>query len=86
MSVPSATDEIPRLRWQCRRGMKELDALLVAYLERRYPSADPAEKSAFAAFLALPDPVLIDYLLNRQPVEDPAIANVVEHVLRQDLS
>ena len=57
---------------------------LAAYLERRYPEADAAEKSAFERFLSLPDPVLIDYLLNRKPAEDPAIANVVEHVLRQD--
>ena len=84
MSETNPPDELPRLRWQCRRGMKELDALLVAYLESRYVVADAAEKSAFSAFLTLPDPVLIDYLLNRQEPEDPAIANVVRHVLRQD--
>ena len=31
--------------------MKELDALLVAYLERRYGEAPDAEKTAFQAFL-----------------------------------
>lgn len=80
------SDEVPRLRWQCRRGMKELDALLVAYLERRYENADATEKSAFATFLTLPDPVLVDYLLNRKQPEDPAIAHVVQHVLKQDLA
>ena len=66
--------------------MKELDALLVAYLEGRYLEAGPAEKSAFSAFLGLPDPVLIDYLLNRKQPEDPAIADVVRHVLNHDHS
>ena len=66
--------------------MKELDALLIAYLERRYADADDAEKASFASFLALPDPVLVDYLLNRQQAEDPGIAAVVEHVLSQDLT
>ena len=80
----TATASPARLRWQCRRGMKELDALLIAYLERRFPAADEAEKSAFSAFLELPDPVLIDYLLNRKVAEDPGIAAVVEHVLSQD--
>ncbi len=78
------TDEMPRLRWQCRRGMKELDALLLGYLERRYARADVEEKSAFATFLDLPDPVLVDYLLNRKAPLDPAIADVVRHVLSQD--
>ena len=79
-------DELPRLRWQCRRGMKELDALLVAYLDSRYVEADAEEKSAFTSFLALPDPVLIDYLLHRKEPEDSAIANVVQHVLNHDHS
>ena len=34
-----------RLSWQCRRGMKELDALLSAYLRDRYDDAPDAEKA-----------------------------------------
>ena len=66
--------------------MKELDALLLAYLERRYDDASDAEKTSFQAFLELPDPVLIDYLLNRKEPEDQGIASIVEHILSQDLS
>jgi len=73
--------EESRLRWQCRRGMRELDELLVRYLETRYAGADDEEKSAFEAVLALPDPELNGYLLQRQvPVSD-AIANVIKLIL-----
>lgn len=47
-----------RVRWLCRRGMKELDVMLGRYLERRWPEADEAEREAFAELLELQDPVL----------------------------
>lgn len=75
--------EESRLRWQCRRGMRELDELLLAYLETRYPLADEAEKAAFEAVLALADPEINAYLLQRQiPASEP-IARVIEQILRR---
>lgn len=39
------------LRWRCRRGMRELDLLLTAYLERVYESASAVDQARFAALL-----------------------------------
>lgn len=50
-----AAEEEARLRWRCRRGMRELDLLLLAWLEQRYPTADEPSRRAFAALLALED-------------------------------
>ena len=75
--------EESRLRWQCRRGMRELDELLVRYLETRYPIADDHEKATFRGVLELPDPELNAYLLQRQtPVSEP-IADVIKLILSQ---
>lgn len=71
-----------RLRWQCRRGMRELDELLLRYLERDYPAADPQEKAEFRAFLALADPDMNAYLLQRQTPSSEGIARVVKRILR----
>jgi len=71
-----------RIRWQCRRGTRELDELLIAYLESRYAQAPADEKAAFRAFLELSDPELISYLLqNKQPAADLAI--VVDAILNR---
>lgn len=70
-----------RLRWRCRRGMRELDQLLSGYLERRYPQAPAAEKAAFAALLELPDPQLAGYFLGRVAPEEPAVVAVVKRIL-----
>ena len=63
--------------------MRELDELLIRYLESRYPSADDEEKAAFQAVLALPDPDLNGYLLQRQVPSSKSIAGVIEHILSQ---
>ena len=73
--------EESRLRWQCRRGMRELDELLLRYLESRYERADDDEKVAFQAVLALPDPELNGYLLQRQKPDSESIANVINLIL-----
>jgi antitoxin CptB len=48
-------DELAKLRWQCRRGSRELDLLLNRYLETRYPVADEEEKARFVEMLKLDD-------------------------------
>ncbi len=69
-----------QLRWQCRRGMRELDQLLLRFLENEYPAAGETQKSAFRELLALPDPELIGYLLGGQIPVDTHIANVVSRI------
>ncbi|NOQ16542.1 MAG: succinate dehydrogenase assembly factor 2 [Methyloprofundus sp.] len=60
--------EIKRLRWQCRRGVKELDDILSAYLELEYIAATAVEQRAFVALLKLEDDKLLAYFfLNNAP-------------------
>ena len=58
--------EESRLRWQCRRGMRELD---------------DHEKAAFETVLQLADPELNGYLLQRQTPASEPIARVIKHIL-----
>ena len=69
-----------RLRWQCRRGMRELDLLLTDYLENDYSHSSDEQKQAFRELLGLPDPDLIGYLLGAQTPPDIALANVVSQI------
>jgi antitoxin CptB len=71
-----------RLRWRCRRGMRELDVVLVRYLERDWPAAGAAEKAAFRALLERQDPDLNALLLGRIEPESEALARVMECLRR----
>ncbi len=74
------SSEISRLRWRCRRGMRELDVLLQRYLDQRYASAAEEEQQAFEALLELPDPELFAYVVKREQPSDPQRANVVHRL------
>ncbi|MCH7821591.1 MAG: succinate dehydrogenase assembly factor 2 [Proteobacteria bacterium] len=60
--------------------MRELDELLLGYFERHYGQAGDNEKVAFRSLLALSDPELVGYLLQKEiPAADFAL--VIEHIL-----
>jgi succinate dehydrogenase flavin-adding protein (antitoxin of CptAB toxin-antitoxin module) len=62
--------------------MRELDDLLLGYLDRCYDLAPDDEKQAFQTLLGLSDPEIVGYLLNNQ---EPAteLRRVVEHILER---
>ncbi|MFI3187308.1 MAG: succinate dehydrogenase assembly factor 2 [Methylococcaceae bacterium] len=55
--------QLDRLKWQCRRGTKELDLLLNRYLETGYLLADQQEQALFEELLALEDDQLSGVLI-----------------------
>ena len=69
-----------KIKWQCRRGMRELDELLLGYLERRFDAVGNTEKAAFQSLLALPDPDLVGYLLQQQS-PPPELTVVIQKLL-----
>ena len=83
--IPEAgREEVARLRWRCRRGMRELDVVLLRYLEEDYPRASPADRAAFAQILELQDPEIFGYLVGRQAPVEASLGNVVARIRRVD--
>ena len=70
--------EEARLRWLCRRGMKELDVVMSRYLEQHYPTASDDDKARFRALLDLPDPELWALLLGTVPAPEPGLETLVQ--------
>ncbi len=58
--------EVKRLRWRCRRGVRELDILLTRFLDERYPLIDTDGRASFAALLECQDPDVMDWLMERR--------------------
>ncbi|HZF15622.1 MAG TPA: succinate dehydrogenase assembly factor 2 [Steroidobacteraceae bacterium] len=69
-----------RLVWRCRRGMRELDALLTRYLKTRYLLAGAVERQAFESTLELTDPELWAFVLGQAVPSDPAMRHVIEQI------
>jgi len=66
-----------KLRWRCRRGTRELDVMLLRYLDQHHASADAAEQATFLRLLDLDDTDLLRYLLGESPPEAPDLARLV---------
>jgi antitoxin CptB len=77
----SADEEIRRLRWQCRRGMLELDHLLMRFLELGYRDLDPQRRAQFVELLGCQDQDLSDWFMSRRIPEDTGRADLVRHVV-----
>jgi antitoxin CptB len=61
-------NDVAKLIWHCRRGMRELDLLLVSYREKFYTTANAIEQQTFVQLLDLPDDLIYDYLFGeKQP-------------------
>jgi antitoxin CptB len=69
---------LARLRWRSRRGMRELDAVLHAFLDANTMSE--AEIECFEAILELPDPTLHAYLVGRSAPTDETTATLIERI------
>lgn len=66
-----------KLQWRCRRGMKELDMLLLGYLQHAFDTASEEERRAFAELLELQDPQLMAYVVGRETPTDQTLATLI---------
>lgn len=70
--------ELSRLRWLCRRGMKELDVVMSGYLEQYYTTASSKDQALFRDLLKLQDPELYGLLLGRSAIGNPELERFME--------
>jgi antitoxin CptB len=68
------------LRWQCRRGMLELDYVLERYLDEHYAAADAGERDRFAQLLTAQDPELQAWILNGVAHPDPTYHPLIARI------
>jgi len=79
-----ASPNASRLRWRCRRGMRELDQLLGWYLDSRYAGSDDAAKEAFSTLLEQQDPELWDWLMGRTEPGVEGWRRIVDEIRTRD--
>jgi antitoxin CptB len=72
---------VKKLRWQCRRGMKEMDALLVGWLDRRFVTSDPSSQRLFEDLLRTEDDVLWRWLAGRARPDAPEMVELIDEIV-----
>ena len=69
-----------KVKWKCRRGMRELDRIMERYLERRWGVAPTAEREQFLALLDVEDDKLFQWFMGYEPCTDERYASIVKTV------
>ena len=72
--------EAKRLRWQCRRGMREMDMLLERWLDNHFANANASMRSHFAALLQTEDDLLWDWLMAKGAPADAEHAALITQI------
>ncbi|HEY9400676.1 MAG TPA: succinate dehydrogenase assembly factor 2 [Luteimonas sp.] len=83
MPTPGATDnevELKRLHWRCRRGMRELDQLLVRWLDRQWTQSSEDERAVFLRLLDSEDDRLWRWFLGHEVAPDDALDSLVQRI------
>lgn len=72
-----------RIRWDCRRGMLELDIVLARFLEQDFAYLTAQEVEIFRGLLAYPDTELWGLIQSETTSEDTCLQKVL-HLLRRN--
>ena len=72
--------ELKRLRWQCRRGMREMDMLLERWLARHFASANAVQRQQFAQLLLTEDDLLWSWIMEKNLPDDEALVELLEQI------
>ena len=72
--------ELRKLRWRCRRGMRELDQLLERWLDRQWRQSPTAQREVFLRLLDSEDDRLWRWFLGHEAPDDVEISALVDHI------
>ena len=75
------TNKMAKIKWACRRGMLELDFILIEFLENKLQSLSEDEQDALLVYLDNPDPDLYSWLMGYKDPESEADI-IMTHMIR----
>jgi|TARA_B110000467_G_C17999459_1_gene304660 antitoxin CptB len=70
-----------RLRWRSRRGMLELDLLLLPFFDEEYRGLSTERQAAYVTLLEQDDPDLHVWFSQKGEPEDPDLLDLVRLIL-----
>ncbi|QIW15053.1 hypothetical protein A4G20_01050 [Pasteurellaceae bacterium RH1A] len=67
-----------RIEWECRRGMRELDKMIMPFYQNHFDSLTEAQQTTFVAMLKYTDPELFRWFMNQDKAPEADIQAMVE--------
>lgn len=73
--------ELERARWRCRRGLLELDIVLLRFMDKYYAQLNETELQQFNELLTLSDNELWDLIGKKKKIQKDTVQHVL-HLLQ----
>jgi len=70
-----------RLIWHSRRGMLELDVILLPFTEKHYRQLNETDQTVYRRLIDCEDQDLFNWFMQKSKCEDTEIQRLVEYVL-----
>ena len=75
-------DELEKkILWQCRRGLWELDAILIPFVEKKLSNLTAEEIKKFQQFLSYEDIEIFDILVNKKQFKESNLISIVSKII-----
>ena len=68
--------QVSKLKWKCRKGVRELDILLTRYLDSIFVTSSTIEQDTFREFLEKDTYEILDILMDKREF-DQKFSNIV---------
>jgi antitoxin CptB len=79
--MPGGQERLRKLRWQSRRGMKELDVLLESFIASQGARLLAGDWPELELLLGQEDDVLFDWISGRNLPRNPAMLTLIERLV-----
>ena len=79
-------EEKAHIKWACRRGMLELDVIIMPFYEECFDSLNEQEQQEFSSLLECSDHELFTWIMKPGQSDAPAHLNMVNKLVSHNLS
>lgn len=79
-------EEKARIKWACRRGMLELDVVIMPFFEECFDDLTDQEQQEFVSLLECDDPDLFTWIMGHGRSEHLGHAKLVDRIVAHNLS
>lgn len=69
-----------RIEWDCRRGMLELDKVIMPFYQQHFDHLSDNQKAVFVRLLACTDLQLFSWFFNRTSASDAELQAMVDYI------
>ncbi|MGF1763121.1 succinate dehydrogenase assembly factor 2 [Aliivibrio kagoshimensis] len=81
-----STEEKARIKWACRRGMLELDVVIMPFYEECFDMLTEQEQKDFVSLLESDDPDLFTWIMGHGRSENLAHAAAIDKIVAHNRS